>query len=650
MTESRARYGWGSDFPEFRSTEPSLVRERLQAFIVDSSPEQVRAWNEAIPALQKEVDEVLVRDTLAKHYSAILEYELPMESRRPDVLLLVAGGVLVLELKGKGEPSQADIDQAAAYARDLRCYHRECWNKPVVPVLVPTRAKGYVRQDAGVHIAGPDAIDALIAQIAGPVPNAAIDRDRFLAGSAYCPLPTLVEAARELFRSGELRTIKRARAATDPAVGAITNIVHEAARTKTRRLVLVTGVPGAGKTLVGLRTVHAHYLDDLALPRANGSTTTPAVFLSGNGPLVEVLQYELREAGGGGRTFVRSVRDYVRRYSRTNDLVPPEHVLVFDEAQRAFDADAVAQTHRDHDAHDGHKSEPEHFVEFAERIPEWCVVVGLIGSGQEIHVGEEAGLGQWRKAVEGARHPHRWTVHAPLAVADIFEGSRVATELRPELNLDTELRFHLAQDLHRFVQGMLSAQDPSRLKTLAQSLELAGFHLRITRSLDRAKGYLRDRYFDDSDARYGIVASSKDRELVNWGIPNDFQSTKRVRVGPWYSDPASAYGRRSCRHLETCVTEFGAQGLELDGTLLAWGTDLQMKDSRWSNADARGYLRRARVRNPFQLRINAYRVLLTRGRDVCVVFAPPIASLNETYEFLAGSGFREIAPQRDSEL
>jgi hypothetical protein len=312
MSETRAGYGWQSDFPEFRSTSYLLICDRLHSFVRDASPEQIRAWGDSIPPLQREVEEVLVRDVLARGYSAILEYELPLESRRPDVLLLVGDGVLVVELKGKLEPSQAAIDQAAAYARDLRCYHRECWNRPVVAVLVPTRAKGYVRQVAGVHIAGPDALDSLVTQFTGPQAGASIDRERFLDESAYCPLPTLVESARELFNSGELRTIHRARAATDPAVETITAVVHEAARTKTRHLVLLTGVPGAGKTLVGLRTVHAHYLDDLAVPRQNGKATVPAVFLSGNGPLVEVLQYELRGAGGGGKTFVRGVKGYVK--------------------------------------------------------------------------------------------------------------------------------------------------------------------------------------------------------------------------------------------------------------------------------------------------------------------------------------------------
>jgi schlafen family protein len=376
MTERAAEYGWGSSFPEFRSTDAARVRERLQAFVVNASPEQVRAWKDSIPPLQREVDEVIVRDSLAATYSAILEYELPMESRRPDVLLLVGAGVMVIELKGKVDFSQADIDQAAAYARDLRAYHRECGGRDIVPVLVPTRARGYVTFQDGVHVAGPDHLDDLVRSLTVGESAAAIDREKFLNANAYCPLPTLVGAARELIRSGELRTINRASAATDPAVDEISRIVHQAALTKSRHLILLTGVPGAGKTLVGLRTVHAHYLDDLSTPRDGANPTAPAVFLSGNGPLVEVLQYELRSAGGDGKTFVRGVREYVKRYSGRPERVPPEHVLVFDEAQRAFDAAQMAETHGT--AHSA--SEPERFIEFAERVPEWCVVLGLIGS------------------------------------------------------------------------------------------------------------------------------------------------------------------------------------------------------------------------------------------------------------------------------
>jgi Uncharacterized conserved protein (DUF2075) len=452
MADSRAGFGWESDFPAFSQASSIDVRKRLRAFVTDASPEQERAWADSIPPLQDEVDEVLSTNALAGSYSTILEYELPLESRRADAILLVGGGLFVIELKGKLHPSQADIDQAAAYARDLQCYHRECDGRPVIPVLVPTRAQGYIRREGAVHIAGPDALDALVRAVTNlELPS--ISRDDFLDEGAYRPLPTLVQAARELLASGQLRRIERAHAATQPAVSAISHIVHQAARTQTRHLVLVTGVPGAGKTLVGLQAVHAHYLDDLAVDRGDGRPTAPAVFLSGTGPLVQVLQYELRDAGGGGRVFVRDVKNYVKTYSRNDKRVPPEHVLVYDEAQRAFDAEMVKITHKDGGAaYD--KSEPELFIEFANRVPEWCVVIGLIGTGQEIHVGEEGGIVQWRRAVENNPRWREWHIHTPPGVSEQFVGAGVPLQTVPALSLDVELRQHTVRDLHIFVAGL----------------------------------------------------------------------------------------------------------------------------------------------------------------------------------------------------
>lgn len=642
MDESSARHGWSSNFPVFRSTAPPVIYESLRALVHDASDEQLRAWRDSIPPLQREASEVLEVDPTSAEYSAILEYELPLESRRPDVLVLAKGAVIVLEIKGKETPSQADLDQVSAYARDLRCYHAACASRQVLAVVVPMRAKGYVGQIQGVHIAGPDAIDRLILELqsspeAGPLPIA-----DFLASSAYRPLPTLVQAARELFHSHTIRRIHQACASTDPAVQQITRIVHEAAQSRSRRLILLTGVPGAGKTLVGLRTVHAKYLDDLAVPRPGGKSTVPAVFLSGNGPLVEVLQYELRAAGGGGKTFVRGVKEYVKHYSSRRHQIPPEHVLVFDEAQRAFDAEQVRKKHTDTAGYVGGKSEPEYFIEFAERIPEWCVVVGLIGSGQEIHVGEEAGLSQWRTAIEKAQMPSDWQVHGPQGVADIFADGAIGFHACPSLNLDTEIRFHLARDLHQFVQMLLAGHPPEDNRRLAGRMFDQCYHLRATRDIEVAKHYLRERYSENPLARYGLVASSKDKDLMRFGIPNDFQSTKRVKYGPWYGDNETAAGGYSCRHLRDAVTEFGAQGLELDAVLLAWGTDLARVQGKWSNHRARGYQRGAHVKDPFQLRLNAYRVLLTRGRDATVVFVPQWSELDETWHYLVSSGFREL--------
>jgi Uncharacterized conserved protein (DUF2075) len=630
-------YGWGSSFREFREATAPYVRQRLIDFLKIVSPEQLHAWDESIPPLQSEVGQVLGREPSAVMYSAILEYQLPMEQRRPDVVFLLGGSVLVLELKGKSRPELADIDQASAYARDLRAYHRDCADRDVLPALVLMRAKGRLGLTAGVEILGPDAIDELTEEIDERVPGSSLSRERFLDPDAYRPLPTIVEAARELMEHGELRRINRAAAATEPALTYLAEVAREAARTKTRHLVLLSGLPGTGKTLVGLQLAHARFLDDLSVPRAGEKPTAPAVYLSGNGPLVEVLQYELRSAGGGGQTFVRDIKNYVRRYSSRAKLVPPEHVLIFDEAQRAHDAEQVAQVQGSNDG----LSEPEHFIGFAERVPEWCVVVGLLGSGQEIHIGEEAGVGQWQRAIDASSDQSSWTIHAPPAVANELRGSSTLL-VEPRLHLDVELRYHLAQTVHPFVEQLLTDAESVSLTATSSVLEREGYTLRITRDLDAGRNYLRERYSDDPQARFGLIASSRDRELVRFGVPNDWNSTKRLRYGPWFVEGDEDPMGRSCRALRDCVTEFGCQGLELDGALFAWGTDLIRSNGGWTNKYARTYQHSARIRDAFQLRRNAYRVLLTRARDGVVVFVPPLPVLDETYLHLLGAGFRNL--------
>jgi DUF2075 family protein len=660
---ARARYGWESDFPTFSDAEPRIVRISLQEFLGETGASQVHAWDDSIPKIQVETGKVVEIDQLADRYTAILEYELPMESRRPDVVLLINGAVVVLELKGKTEPDQADLDQASAYARDLRCYHRHCAEREVHAVVVPTRAPGYIGVRDGVHICGPAALHQLISDFQRPWEDGPLTAEEFLAHDAYCPLPTLVQAARELFLEGKVRPIHRARAETQPAIDEIARIAHEAADTRTRHLVLVTGVPGSGKTLVGLSAVHNPALNDLAVARAGGKPTAPGIFLSGNGPLVQVLQYELRSAGGGGKTFVRDVKNYVKQYLGDSRQVPPHHVIVYDEAQRAWDLEQVMSVHSPAIP----KSEPEAFIEFGERIPGWSVLVGLIGSGQEIHMGEEAGLGQWRTALDKAGNPESWTVHAPQKVLDAFfspdwagEGRWLTgTEASSALELDVELRYHFAEDLDAWVDGVLTddrewdASETTRNEALvhrgrdlAACIEKAGYHLRLTRDLKTAKEYLNQRYAEAPSARYGVLASSRDKILErDCGIPNGWKATKRMQLGPWYGEGDD--DPRSCRNLTQCVTEFGAQGLELDAVLLAWGTDLIREGNvvgaeRWSDTRARRYQQPQRIVDSFNLRLNAYRVLLTRGREATVIFVPQDSRLDLTAAWLQAHGVKML--------
>ena len=489
-----------------------------------------------------------------------------------------------------------------------------------------------------MHVVGIDAVDELIEELDEPQEPPAVSPEAFLADGSYCPAPTLVEAAREIAQAYELRWVHRAQPSVRPALEAITKIIHDAAKNGERRLVLVSGAPGAGKTLIGIKVAHERYLDDLALPRSDGRYRPPAVFLSGNGPLVQVLQYQLRDMTGTGKAFVRGVKEYVNWYTTKHPTaVPSEHVLIYDEAQRAWDAEQVATRH---DANARGKSEPELFIEFAERIPGWCVVIGLIGQGQEIHVGEEAGVAQWWRAIEGSGRPDTWSVSAPPELAASFS-SLDRVEVDNRLHLSGALRFHFAGSVESLAAGLVEGAPAAHLARQAQELDNAGFHLRITRDLDVAKGYLWKRYAEDPDARFGLMASARDKDLSKFDIPNQ-SGQQFFDYGAWYVEGDGDYRHRSCRALLECVTEFGAQGLELDATLLAWGTDYIREGGAWTNRLAKRYQNAARVKDAVQLRQNAYRVLLTRGRDGTVVFVPELPVLDETFDYLVAAGIRRI--------
>jgi len=633
VSESSARYGWQSDLPAFVRASPAAIEAALLQFLQGASSQQITSWHDCIRWLQREYDRCVREDSAAETYYTLLEYELPRDFRRPDIIVLEGGTVVVLEVKGHAGAGQAARDQVAGYARDLAAYHSACADRSVLPVVVPSDGPALVQEKDGVSIIGPHGVAQFLLDHAAVHKGLPIRPDDFLNEDAYAPLPTIVQAARSIYEQRPLPFIKRARANTDPALEAITDIAHQAARTKTRHLVLLSGIPGSGKTLVGLQLVHAGWLDDLAIERG-GRKRSPAVYLSGNGPLVAVLQDALKGGAVPGSVFVQDIKKYVAYYAQGRGRTPPEHLVVFDEAQRAHDADRVAEVHRQPLG----SSEPEHLLEFCSRIPEWCVLVALIGDGQAIHVGEEVGVELWREAIAGRPASEQWSVHVAPQVAPLFKTCPVPTHWHDVLNLDTEIRFHLTPKVHAFVEALLEGTDPAAAREIADELYQGNHRFLVTRSREDAKAYLRERYADAREARFGLLASSKDKLLINFGVDNSFQTTKRLRAGPWYNRPPE--DPLSCCQLDMVATEFSSQGLELDAALLAWGSDLIHENGAWSIRMSRGT--RGKLRDPKQLRKNVYRVLLTRGRDGTVVYVPPSPQLDETSRYLVACGMRPL--------
>ena len=288
------------------------------------------------------------------------------------------------------------------------------------------------------------------------------------------------------------------------------------------------------------------------------------------------------------------------------------------------------------------RSEPDLLIDIGEKIPDWSALVGLVGEGQEIHAGEEAGIAQWNDAVQPSAGRQTWEVHCSDRLKSQF--SNVTVKTYKHLDLTVSLRSHRADSLHEWVVKLLAGQ-VSDAARLANNIQAQMFPMYLTRSLDDAKQYLEDRYEGDLQARYGIIASSKSHKLLaKYGVHSDFMATKNVRIAKWFNEPKG--NPRSCCELKDVVTEFGCQGLELDFPLIAWSDDMKWQSQSWQFTKFRA---KYELEDPEQIRRNAYRVLLTRGRDGFVIFVPPDASMDETEHILLASGI-EVLPTASSQM
>jgi len=572
----------------------------------EPSKEQVSAWEDCYVKITPELEKYKDRK-----YYLVFEYELPHEGgRRPDLLILMKNTILAVEFKMKNGITRADLDQVSAYARDIKNYHKKSHQMDVVPFLIPTKTRGKVKEIDRVYACSPDMISSVI----DPINDEGIgfDPEEWIY-SSYEPLPSLVDAAKRIYAREELPFIRKANSAGIPeALQILKKAALDAEEHNRRILSLVTGVPGCGKTLLGLQYVYECFEEE---------NDKKSVFLSGNGPLVKVLQHALKS-----KVFVQPLRNYIKYYGISKRSNPVENIVVFDEAQRAWDKEQVSQKHR------MMASEPDLIIRIADGIPNWCVLLGLIGEGQEIHKGEEAGIEQWRDAIRSSLN--KWEVICPNKIVHLFEDIAEVHAVE-ELDLTVSLRSHLAEDVTAWANFLLDSQiDVAR--ALSLNIYEQGFKMYVTRDLNKAKRYCKGRYNGNDQKRYGLLASSKAKGLNRFGVDNSFTTTRQLQEGPWYNDPPSSPA--SCCRLDRVATEFACQGLELDMPIICWGDDMLWDGNHWKPfaQESKG------IRNPNELRINSYRVLLTRGRDGLIVYMPDSERYRDTYDSLVASGLVEM--------
>jgi hypothetical protein len=628
-----SRWLYADDLADFlkRPTE-HVLGELSKAARDDIVLEQRNAWRVQIDLLQHELRKVPGRGRI------YFEYVIPRLGKRVDCVLLINHVLFVVEFKvGEDQFTTAAIEQVWDYALDLKNFHETSHDVLMAPVLIATEADAPVEAPAStVHDdrllrpvrAGADQIADTLLSVLRNCQGNLLDANAWERGR-YRPTPTIIEAARALYAGHSVTDIARSDAGAQNLARtsrAICDIIAETKALRRKSVCFVTGVPGAGKTLVGLDIANRHMSPQSALH---------SVYLSGNGPLVAVLREALandsvqRMARKGTR---RTKKDAVREVSAfiqnvhhfrddcLTDSGAPEHVVLFDEAQRAWNLEQTSQFMRSRRGlPDFNRSEPAFLVSCMDRHQDWAVVVCLVGGGQEINKGE-TGIREWFEAI--LQQFPDWHVHmsptlrgSEYGVDDLLAALRQRTNVRTndQLHLATSMRSFRAERLSEFVRLVLES-DVESAAELYTSLA-PNYPMVLTRDINLARAWLR-RQARGSE-RFGIVASSRALRLKPHAID------VRTSVNPVHWFLYDRTDTRSSCFLEDAATEFQVQGLELDWTCVVWDGDLRPAADGWAHHQFVGD-RWKRILKPDRRRYleNAYRVLLTRARQGMVIAVP----------------------------
>jgi hypothetical protein len=618
---------YNSDLPQFVQEKPETILGHLAAHHPhDLEPAQRLAWQSQIDLLQQELL------NLNEGWIAF-EFAIPRMGKRADVVIVLAGIIFVLEFKvGAERFASSAIEQVMDYALDLKNFHVGSHTRPIVPVVVATDAIGRPRQldffpDDIAHsvlVSGKGLANTLLQMTMQYPGQPSLDPHAWMV-SGYRPTPTIIEAAQALYSDHRVEEITRSDAGAKNL--SVTNarlveIIEQAKRDNRKTICFVTGVPGAGKTLAGL---------NLVTQRTRAHDDEHAVFLSGNGPLVDVLREALArdeharlsgpigEARRKVKSFIQNIHHFRDHYLQ-HEAESVESVVVFDEAQRAWNSRKISRFMRKkHGISDFGQSEPEFLISVMDRHADWCVVVCLVGGGQEINDGE-AGLAEWFSAIK-ARFPH-WSIH----VSDQLDqpvyhwGKDLRKDLagldfaiEQDLHLSVSVRSFRAETVSDFVNTLISGQSGTA-KALFDKLS-ASYPMAFTRDLDVARAWLKSQA--RGSERYGLVASSGALRLKPYGL----SVRQKIDAPHWFLDAGTDV--RSSFYLEDPATEFDIQGLELDWVGVCWDADFRRQNSAWSYHNFSGS-RWTNVKDVV-LRIylaNAYRVLLTRARQGVVICVP----------------------------
>ncbi len=612
----------------------------------------------------------------------VFEYDIPRLGKRIDIVLLLKGIVFCLEFKvGESKILENDVDQVLDYALDLKNFHKFSENRVIVPVLIATKyekASSFIQKSAyddmvvNPLVTGETGITKLMFEVLNVYPEEqTIDKNWII--SPYAPTPTIIEAARTLYESHSVEDITRHEAdkvSTDKTIAYILDVIKRSKENSEKSICFVTGVPGAGKTLVGL---------DVAVKQTYQASDMPtddegAVYLSGNGPLVAVLNealardnYEKCKERGEGKKLSDSRREVgkfiqiIHRY-RDNMLakiknpvengileIDPEkavkmqsagygeveHVAIFDEAQRSWTHARLANYLKRGGTY-GNKLKVQNFpmseaaflIWSLDQREDWATIVCLVGGGQEINTGE-AGISEWIRALNETFSHWKVYISPHLTEAEYAEGK--VNELLKDnknviyaenLHLGVSLRSYRAEKLSAFVHALLSLDENA--KSIYAEIK-DKYPVVLTRNMEKAKAWLHSKV--RGTERTGVLISKESARYKPLGIHVLLSDDEKAVH--WFLDDKK--DTRSSNYLEDAATEIQVQGLELDYTCLLWDADLRYENGKWHyyRFDTRTCKEWRELKSDseskqerMQYMLNAYRVLLTRARAGMIICIP----------------------------